>query len=177
MQESVSAYVARLLKGVAPAVLDGASLRDTVAIKETVLSFFREAESANDAEAKAKKDGGDESGEQAAGVVVLSAPIRGHKGEASHLVFREPLYEDFAILDDPRLRIFAGHSPARPGAEAEPVYINRPVPQTVKRYAERLLMAQGGVDVATLAQVSLRDAMKIEQVILGFFEAVDQLAT
>ena len=88
--------------------------------------------------------------------VTLSKPLLG--GKVTKFSFREPRFEDFMLLGDPRVPISSG--------EEDKVFM-RPIPSTVNSYAERLLSDED--DPAIMARASLRDTLAIQEAIIGFF--------
>ena len=94
-------------------------------------------------------------------VDLTNAIMAGTPNEVKFFDFREPKFEDFMTLGDPRVPISAGVDQ----------YILQPIPGVVKDYAERLL---SNSNVNVLAGASLVDAYKIQKAILGFFADADQ---
>ncbi len=86
--------------------------------------------------------------------VTLAKPLL--DGKVTSFTFREPKLADYMLFGDPRAPIVDG----------ERVYM-RPIPETVKLYADRLL-TDGG-DPAVMEHASLKDALAIQRAIVGFF--------
>lgn len=95
--------------------------------------------------------------------VKLTTPLRGARGTIDFLEFREPRFEDFMTLGDPRVPIVSGET-----------FVWQPVPELVRQYAERLLVAQGDANLNVMAGASLRDAQAIQECVLGFFRDTDR---
>ena len=87
--------------------------------------------------------------------VTLSKPLL--SGKVTQFEFREPRFEDVMLLGEPT-------APLSLGGDR---YIPTPLPSVVGSYAERLLV---GGDPGVMGHASLRDAMAIQKVIIGFFE-------
>lgn len=91
--------------------------------------------------------------------VKLTSPLRGTRGAVNAFTFREPKFEDFMTLGDPRVPIRSGDS-----------FFWQPVPSLIKNYAERLLTGEGDAgDVNIMAGASLQDSRAIERTVLSFF--------
>ncbi len=70
--------------------------------------------------------------------------------------FREPRFNDYFELGDPRLPV-----------QREKTVIWQILPDVVRQYAERLLLPE--YDPNHLNQIRLRDSLRCETEILGFF--------
>lgn len=89
----------------------------------------------------------------------LGEPVVTHTGPIKELVFREPRARDFFELGEP----FAyARNPDGTVYSAENADV-------INKYIERLLEKPN--DPLVLAQVSLVDAMRIKETVLGFFTA------
>ena len=87
--------------------------------------------------------------------VTLTKPLL--EGKVTEFTFREPRFGDYMDFGDPRVPI--------PSGDDEKVFM-RPIPDTVRSYAERLLVDG---DPAVMGHASLRDTIAIQGAILGFF--------
>ncbi len=93
--------------------------------------------------------------------IELSKPLPTTKGgQVSALTFREPLYEDYLLLGDPRLPVIVNDS-----------VVLQKLPEVIGKYAERLV--EGNVVSTMIARLPLLDGLKVERAILGFFAAAD----
>ena len=93
--------------------------------------------------------------------VKLTKPLL--SGKVEDFTFREPRLDDYLTLGDPRAPIING----------EQVYM-RPIPETVKSYAEKLLI---NGDPAVMGFACLRDAIAVQKAILGFFQDAESVPT
>ena len=102
--------------------------------------------------------------------VKLLDPVGGHGGEVTEVVLREPTAEEFFELGEPRTTVFTT-DPSSVGMKTSGRAVemkqldNGP---TLKRYIERCVVKPDGLIVA---QCSLRDAMRIKEEFLLFFDS------
>lgn len=88
--------------------------------------------------------------------IQLTTPLVTHEGPVSAIELREPKARDFFTLGEP-------YSWVRPeGGQPVPVMI----PETMLAYVERCMVKPGA---EMLAQVSLADALRLEDAIADFF--------
>ena len=89
--------------------------------------------------------------------VPLTSPITTHEGQVSEIALREPRARDFFELGEPFVR--------QKVAEAGEVEIIE-IPGVVGSYVERCMTKPGP---EFLAQVSLPDALRLRDAVMGFF--------
>lgn len=94
--------------------------------------------------------------------VSLSKPVVVHKTH-HELEFREPKWGDYADLGEPY--VWAQSAENAELSRATPIW------ETVKTYAERLLVNEDGPPV--LDQLNVVDGFKVRDAIMGFFLAGD----
>lgn len=88
--------------------------------------------------------------------IELTTPIVGHSGPITKVVLRAPLAGDFFLLGEP----FAY------AASKEGLVYSAENAEVVRGYIERLLIEPNAL---LLANVSLKDAMRIKAVLMDFF--------
>ncbi|WP_375455715.1 hypothetical protein [uncultured Methylobacterium sp.] len=98
-------------------------------------------------------------------IVVLDKPLVGH-GVIRQLEFREPKWDEIMDIGDPYV-----WTPA-PGDDRH--VVATPIPEAVKRYADRLI-ADGDKpgDPMLLPRLGIRDTFNVRDAIMAFFLGVD----
>jgi hypothetical protein len=97
----------------------------------------------------------------------LSKPVTGARGPVSVLRFREPNFSDWTALGDPEGPLWMGTGEGRS-------LVIQQFPQIIGQYAEKLLVDE---DVNLLSLLGLRDALRLKDLVLGFFREAESPAS
>ena len=90
----------------------------------------------------------------------LRKPLTSHRSTITELTVREPTYGDLAAVGtEPTTVVFTGHGSGFVQVDVA----------AVQRYAERIVEPRDALDV--LHMLSIQDALALQRVIVGFFQA------
>lgn len=103
-------------------------------------------------------------------IVVLTTPIVAHE-VVRQLEFREPKWREVMEFGDPYVWTQS--------SRGKDYVVPTPVPETVKGYAERLIVKADGSrgDPSLLDHLGIQDAFKVRDAIVDFFLSVDPKMT